>query len=328
MPIFELLTAVVLIVLFMGYLMLNKRRGGTLRPLPFKAVLVSMLSFSGSVLCSGIYNSISISGFQSMTKSLAAQLISEALILIAINILFYAFFAMIHTYGDRIMGRSNMWSRVRIVHWVLLGLFVSLSIVDWCWSINDVANRLQSSRPSYPDRYWIWTQIVASRWIIFWVGSWEVLGAFILLGIQMSTRTSHIRMTTFFAVISGSLFLGLNGLWAVWSINSYLASAVAPTTIAIAVREIVQFFFATGTYLGLGLCFWRFPTQGGIDQENSLSIKFAPLSRLVEADSRNAFPEIDASRPILEADVSRPVVEADATNPILEADSRTVCGRQ
>lgn len=135
-------------------------------------------------------------------------------------------------------------------------------------------------------------------------------------------------MSTFFAVISGSLFLGLNGLWAVWSINSYLASAVAPTTIAIAVREIIQFFFATGTYLGLGLCFWRFPMQGAMDQENSLSMKSAALSRLVEADSRNAFPEADASRPILEADVSRPVVEADATNPILGADSRTVCGRQ
>jgi hypothetical protein len=47
MPIFELLTALVLIVLFAGYLLLNKRKGDALRPLPFKTVLVSMLSFAG-----------------------------------------------------------------------------------------------------------------------------------------------------------------------------------------------------------------------------------------------------------------------------------------
>ena len=46
MPIFELLTALALIVLFMGYLLLKKRKGNSLKPLLFKAVLVSILSFA------------------------------------------------------------------------------------------------------------------------------------------------------------------------------------------------------------------------------------------------------------------------------------------
>ncbi|KAJ5988742.1 hypothetical protein N7481_003952 [Penicillium waksmanii] len=115
-------------------------------------------------------------------------------------------------------------------------------------------------------------------------------------------------------VISGSLFLSLNGLWAVWSINSYLASVLPLSTIAIAVREIIQFFFTTGTYLGLGLCFWRFPLQVAIDQEDDPAINPTRLLGPVEADSRKVLPEADASRP---------VVEADGTNPILEADSTT-----
>lgn len=122
-------------------------------------------------------------------------------------------------------------------------------------------------------------------------------------------------MSTYFAVISGSLFLGLNGLWAVWSINSYLKSVVPPTGTAIFVREIIQFFFAIGTYFGLGLCFWRFPSQVAIDQKDDLWIKSTRRLGPVEADSRKVLPE---------ADTSRPVLEADGTNPILEADSKFI----
>lgn len=126
--------------------------------------------------------------------------------------------------------------------------------------------------------------------------------------------------------MSTSLFFGLNCLWAVWSINSYLATAVPPNNIAIAVREIIQFPFATGTYLGLGLCFWRFPVQVAIDLDDNsdFAVKFARSTGPVEADSRKILPEADTSREIIEADGSRPVVEADGSKPILEADSVTL----
>lgn len=128
-------------------------------------------------------------------------------------------------------------------------------------------------------------------------------------------------MSIYFAVISGSLFFGLNGLWAVWCINSYLASAVPPSTVAIVVREIIQFFFATGTYLGIGLCFWRFPLQLATDQEEEFIFKSRGLTGPVEADSRKVLPEADTSRQIMEADASRPIIEADGSNQLFEASS-------
>ncbi|KAK5788061.1 hypothetical protein VI817_010557 [Penicillium citrinum] len=325
-----LLTALVLIVLFAGYLLLNKRKGGALRPLPFKTVLVSMLSFTGSQICIGIYNIMSIGRFHFSNKTYSIpELISEALMLFAVNLLFYAFFEMILIYGEQIIGKSNFWPRMRIVHWMLLGLFVVLSILEWCWYVYQMVSGIKSVQTlgrASPDPYWVWTQIIASRWIVFWVGSWEVLGLFLIMGIQMSTRTSHIRMSTFLAVMSTSLFFGLNCLWAVWSINSYLASAVPPNDVAIAVREIIQFPFVTGTYLGLGLCFWRFPLQVVIDlDDNSDSaVKFTRSTGPVEADSRKILPEADTAREIIEADGSRAVLEADGSNPILEADSTTL----
>ena len=134
--------------------------------------------------------------FSNKTYSIS-ELISEALMLFAVNLLFYAFFEMILIYGEQIIGKSNFWPRMRIVHWMLLGLFVVLSILEWCWYVYQMVSGIKSVQTlgrASPDPYWVWTQIIASRWIVFWVGSWEVLGLFLIMGIQMSTRTSHIRV--------------------------------------------------------------------------------------------------------------------------------------
>lgn len=131
-------------------------------------------------------------------------------------------------------------------------------------------------------------------------------------------------MATYFALTASGFFFALNGLWAIWSINSFLAS-IYPTQMAIAAREIVQFFFCLGSYLGLGLCSWRFPAGMTKDSEDVCMANMSTkrLTGPVEADSRVPIPEVGTSRQILEADASRPVVEAAATRPIWEADSNS-----
>lgn len=125
-------------------------------------------------------------------------------------------------------------------------------------------------------------------------------------------------MSTYFALTASSFFLALNGLWAIWSINSYLAH-IYPTEVAIAAREVVQLFFCMGTYLGLGLCAWRFPTKLAEDiGEGPVTEISTKRSRgPVEADSQTIMARTSTS----EANGSQPAVEIAATRPILEADS-------
>lgn len=120
-------------------------------------------------------------------------------------------------------------------------------------------------------------------------------------------------MSTYFAFTASGFFFALNGLWAIWSINSYLAH-IYPTQVAIAAREVMQFFFCMGSYLGLGLCAWRFPAKLDEDLEDPSvpTMIIRRSERPVEADSRT---------PLSETDRSQSVAEIAATRPILEADS-------
>lgn len=126
-----------------------------------------------------------------------------------------------------------------------------------------------------------------------------------------------LQMSTYFTFTASGFFFALNGLWAIWSINSYLAH-IYPTQVAIAAREVAQFFFCMGCYLGLGLCAWRFPAKLNEDLESvPVPTIIIRSSGPVEADSRTPLAVKDAS----ETDRSQSVAEIAATRPILEADS-------
>ena len=244
------------------------------------------------------------------------------------------------------MGHSSLWARLKVFHWVLLGVFSSIGIVDFAWLVYKALGRMQYVRQPEErfSHYNTWAKIESCKWIVFWVGSWEILGALMLMGMRASTRAPHMRvshlylkekisghsltsmfkMTTYFALTAGSFFFALNGLWAIWSINSYLAH-LSPTGVAIAAREIIQFFFCMGTFLGLALCAWRFPAKVMEDLDNiSLpGVRDRTPMFAVEADSGT--PHTCATELGHESnsdDVPKPKhAEIAASRPILEADS-------
>lgn len=137
--------------------------------------------------------------------------------------------------------------------------------------------------------------------------------------------TSTIKMATYFALTAGSFFFALNGLWAIWSINSYLVH-LSPTGVAIAAREVIQFFFCMGSFLGLGLCAWRFPAKvmEDMDSVSLPGVRDRTPMFAVEADSST--PHTYATELGHESnsdDVPKPKhAEIAASRPILEADSR------
>lgn len=166
------------------------------------AIVLTQLNPYRSGFCLGVYNCMILGGVKMTAKSDIAALIAQALMLIAVNLLFYTFFEMIHAYGEQSLVQIKMWPRVRIFHWVVLGLFTALSIVDWCWDLYATISRIQFMRRDgdqiirqvlHSTR--AWNNILTVRWIIFWVASWEILGAFIFMGIQVSTRASHMRVS-------------------------------------------------------------------------------------------------------------------------------------
>ncbi|CAI7578800.1 unnamed protein product [Penicillium manginii] len=280
-----------------------------------------MVFYLGAEISVGVYNSIRLAGVHLKDTYPSAEPISEGLMLIAVNLLFYIFYATIYTFGQEIMGQSSFWPRLNRFHWVLMGIFVAISIVDFAWYVYNILGQMQYIRPKYTlqlDHYQIWSKIMSVKWILFWVGSWEILGAMIFMGMRTSSQAPHMRMSTYLTFTASGFFFALNGLWAIWSINSYLAH-IYPTQVAIAAREVVQFFFCMGTYLGLGLCAWRFPAKLNDDLEDApvRTMIIRRSERPVEADSRTPL----AVKGTSEIDRSLSVAEVAATRPILEADS-------
>ncbi|KAJ5226975.1 uncharacterized protein N7469_006981 [Penicillium citrinum] len=325
--VFELLIAVGLSILFIGYVVLKRKRGWYLKPLPLNAILASILFYIGSEICLGVYNVVYLSHIHMKPTYSAADPISGGLMLIAIIVLFYVFYATVYIFGEQIMGHSSLWARLKVFHWVLLGIFSSIGIVDFAWFVYKALGRMQYVRQpeEYISHYNTWAKIESCKWIVFWVGSWEILGALMLMGMRASTSATHMRMATYFALTAGSFFFALNGLWAIWSINSYLVH-LSPTGVAIAAREVIQFFFCMGSFLGLGLCAWRFPAKvmEDMDSVSLPGVRDRTPMFAVEADSST--PHTYATELGHESnsdDVPKPKhAEIAASRPILEADSR------
>ena len=127
----------------------------------------------------------------------AAEPISGGLMLIAVLVLFYVFYATVYRFGEQIMGHSSLWARLKVFHWVLLGVFSSIGIVDFAWLVYKALGRMQYVRQPEErfSHYNTWAKIESCKWIVFWVGSWEILGALMLMGMRASTRAPHMRVS-------------------------------------------------------------------------------------------------------------------------------------
>lgn len=218
--VFELLIAVGLSILFIGYVVLKRKRGWYLKPLPLNAILASILFYIGYVLispcdilkkshqlnyrasyrseiCLGVYNVVYLSHIHMKPTYSAADPISGGLMLIAIIVLFYVFYATVYIFGEQIMGHSSLWARLKVFHWVLLGIFSSIGIVDFAWFVYKALGRMQYVRQpeEYISHYNTWAKIESCKWIVFWVGSWEILGALMLMGMRASTSATHMRVS-------------------------------------------------------------------------------------------------------------------------------------
>lgn len=161
-------------------------------------------------------------------------------------------------------------------------------------------------------------------------------------------------MSVFFFIAASGFFLATNFLYFVWDVIWYLGSSSesSETTTATSnisqgtqtVLAVLRFVFVQGSFLGLILCYWRFPAPethfDEVDIDRRVIDRGGVMPREVEGTPITEIPGQEAKEKtfgtgdpvfvtqkhegILEADGSKGILEADGSKSVWEADSKTV----
>jgi len=153
-------------------------------------------------------------------------------------------------------------------------------------------------------------------------------------------------MSLYFFVAASGFFLAINFQNFVWALVYYLKDNEVPSDISVSkgtIQVVLRFFFDSGFFFAITLCYWRFPEQDfDVKDTEQAEIDHGIINRTkmqpreVEGSQPSAaadikekiIHEVSDSGGILEADSSNGIpdkkrlLEADSGNTILEADSK------
>ncbi|KAK5791485.1 hypothetical protein VI817_006794 [Penicillium citrinum] len=255
---------------------------------------------------------------------------------VSLCLLFFVFYAVIHLFRCRIVKADTKTFLVtKYVHWLFVGLFFALVIVDWSWFIL-CENSLVHDEYAYFTQSEKWAKIDCSRCILFWLAAWEIAGWVCYLGIMASRNLcgARIKMSMYFFIAASGFFLATNFLFFIWDILSYkrfldnegyadngeTSSGTSLSATASkggqAVQEVLRFIFVLGSFFGLALCYWKFPGSESSSEEIEAGIK----NRCIDRSGMKP-REMDATQPMTTTTKKdKDLSEADYANVVLEAD--------
>ncbi|KAJ5973641.1 hypothetical protein N7481_010851 [Penicillium waksmanii] len=360
---FAFLLLVGMLVLSSLIYVLKRSRSYVLKPMPLIATLAAMFSMVASMANMFAYCNFGLTVSTTKKWYLITSLLSALFEQASYCIMFYVFYAIVHVFQERIMTMSTrVSSTIKYVHWVIVGLFAALVIIEWSWMVLYI-NSTVHDELIFTEQYNVWGKIDSARCILFWLSAWEIVGWAFYLGLMTSRGSSkvNIKMSSFFFIAACGFFLGVNFLFFVWDVIYYLkavgetAQSESAENVSIAtaaIEEILQFVFVQGSFFGLILCYWRFPepearfeevSSGEIEEAKSGSGALLDRTGLAPREVEGSTPlngitekkvgvfEADTSRAILEADNSdyltdkkAGISEVDGSNGVLEADSTFV----
>lgn len=109
-------------------------------------------------------------------------------------IMFYVFYTIIHVYQGRIINLSTRMSlTIKYVHWVIVGIFAAIVIVDWSWFVLYM-NSTVHDELIFVKQFDVWWKLDSTRCILFWLGAWEIVGWAFYLGLMTSRGPSMVRI--------------------------------------------------------------------------------------------------------------------------------------
>lgn len=153
-------------------------------------------------------------------------------------------------------------------------------------------------------------------------------------------------MSLYFFIAATGFFLAINFQNFIWAVVYYLKDNAVPTDISESketIQVVLRFFFDSGFFFAITLCYWRFPEpeydvqdiekaeiNHGIINRTKLQPREVEGNQPTAADAKTekTIHEASDSSGVLEADSSNGVqdkkylLEADSGNAILEVDSK------
>lgn len=107
-----------------------------------------------------------------MNYYLITLMLSSFFSLLGTCLTFYVFWSLLHRLLGRLTDSGKPYAAITIVHWILLGLIVLLSIVDWglyvTYIVSTVTNFINPTEVA-------WIKLESALYIIFWLLSLEII---------------------------------------------------------------------------------------------------------------------------------------------------------
>lgn len=214
---------------------------------------------------------------------------------VAICLTFYVFWNLIHRFLGLIRASGKPHVAVTIIHYIFLVIIFLVSLAEWGMSVASYVRSVTSTNDD--DMQWIWTQLIAAEYIVYWVLSTEILawGIFVAIKVRSNSFVSKVSPTQihmYFLYIAQQLtghfqmpamaFITAAISWcAVSSALAiiYIRYSLMPTYDGLpiylnAAEAIIQFVLWVGTYTGILLCCAKWRNLG--DEQKYPAPQFQP----------------------------------------------------
>jgi hypothetical protein len=123
---------------------------------------------------------------------LITLMLSSFFMLLGICLTFYVFWSLLHHMLGRLTDSGKPYRAVTILHWVLQGLIVVLSLADWALYVVYVASTVTDYNKTLGNS---WSKLEAALFIIFWLLSMEVLAWSIFVVVKAGTHRFVSRVS-------------------------------------------------------------------------------------------------------------------------------------
>ncbi|KAJ5366365.1 hypothetical protein N7541_000306 [Penicillium brevicompactum] len=229
------------------------------RGLPLKALISALISNILSQICTIVVEALYIANAEVMRYYLITYMLSGFFHYLGICLTFYVFWSLIHRVLGRLTDSGKPYAAVTILHWVLLGFTIVLSLAVWAIYVAYVAGDV-----TY--RYYIsvydYIKIGSSLRIIYWVLSLEILAWTIFAIVKAGTHRFVSKMPAFALTGAAVGWFAINltymVIWVRYNLLRINSRVINPDYLNTA-QAVVNFVFWVATFVGLLLCCskWR-----------------------------------------------------------------------
>jgi hypothetical protein len=150
-----------------------------------------------SQVCTIIWQALYIANAEVMEYYRIVLMLSSFFGLLGTCLTFYVFWSLLHRLLGRLTDSGKPYAAITIIHWVLLGLIVLLSIVDWGLYVTWIVSLVTDF---YNPTELAWTKLEAALYIVFWLLSLEIVAwsIFVLVKAGNHRFVSKVNIQSFF----------------------------------------------------------------------------------------------------------------------------------